>query len=108
MLAASIVVLMMEAASSSETSANVYQTTRRKNPEDSHLHTRRRENLKSYWIHLVQWRFLVTLVTIRVHKRPPPVSFLSHMNPVISHPVPTPRLAFSSVLSVSFISRNDA
>jgi hypothetical protein len=30
-----------------ETSVNVYQTTRR-NPEDSHLHTRRHENLKSH------------------------------------------------------------
>jgi hypothetical protein len=27
---------------------NVYQTTRRYNLEDSHLHTRRRENLESY------------------------------------------------------------
>jgi hypothetical protein len=29
----------MEAASASETSVNFYQTTRRYNPEDSHLHT---------------------------------------------------------------------
>jgi hypothetical protein len=29
--------LMMEAASTSETPANLYQTTRRYNPEDSHL-----------------------------------------------------------------------
>jgi hypothetical protein len=51
-LAASIIramiTLMMEAASTSETSVNFYQTTRRYNPEDSHLRTRRRENLKSY------------------------------------------------------------
>jgi hypothetical protein len=39
---------MMEAASPSETLVNFYQTTRRYNPEDSHLQTRRRENLKSY------------------------------------------------------------
>jgi hypothetical protein len=39
---------MMEAENSSETSVNFYQTTRRNNPEDSHLHTRRRENLKSH------------------------------------------------------------
>jgi hypothetical protein len=32
-----IIALMMEAASTSEMSANVYQTTRRNNPEDSHL-----------------------------------------------------------------------
>jgi hypothetical protein len=39
--------LMWEAASASETSVNFYQTTRRNNPEDSHLHTHRSENLKS-------------------------------------------------------------
>jgi hypothetical protein len=38
----------MEAASTSETSVNFYQTTRRCNPEDNHLQTRRRKNLKSY------------------------------------------------------------
>jgi hypothetical protein len=37
----------MEATSTSETSVNFDQTTRRYNPEDSHLHTRRRVNLKS-------------------------------------------------------------
>jgi hypothetical protein len=39
---------MIEAASTSETSVNFYHTTRRYNPEDSHLYTRRRENLNSY------------------------------------------------------------
>jgi hypothetical protein len=39
---------MMEAASTSETSAKFYQTTRRNNSEDSHFHTRRRQNLKSH------------------------------------------------------------
>jgi hypothetical protein len=43
-----LIALMTEAESTSETSVNFYQTTRRYNPEDSHLHTRRRENLKSY------------------------------------------------------------
>jgi hypothetical protein len=37
----------MEAARTSETSVIVCQTTRRNNREDSHLHTRRRDNLKS-------------------------------------------------------------
>jgi Na+/phosphate symporter len=50
-LAASIIriisVLMTEAVSASETSVNFHQSTRRYNPEDSHLHTRRRNNLKS-------------------------------------------------------------
>jgi hypothetical protein len=39
---------MMEAARTSETLVNFYQTTWRYNPEDSHLRTHRRENLKSY------------------------------------------------------------
>jgi hypothetical protein len=43
-----IIVLMMEAASTSETLVNFYQTTWHDNPEDSHLHTRRCENLKSH------------------------------------------------------------
>jgi hypothetical protein len=38
--------LIMEAARTSETLVNFYQTTRRYNPEDSHLRTRR-ENLIS-------------------------------------------------------------
>jgi hypothetical protein len=38
----------MEAARTSKTLVNFYQTTRRYNPEDSHLRTHRRENLKSY------------------------------------------------------------
>jgi hypothetical protein len=43
-----LVVLLVQAPSTSETSVNFYQTTRRNNPEDSHLHTCRRENLKSH------------------------------------------------------------
>jgi hypothetical protein len=41
------IALMMEAASTSETSVNFYQATRHNNKEDSHLQTRHRENLKS-------------------------------------------------------------
>jgi hypothetical protein len=40
--------LMMEAARSSETLVNFYQTIRVYNPEDSHLPANRRENLNSY------------------------------------------------------------
>jgi hypothetical protein len=40
---------MMAAASTSETSANFYKTTRRNNREDSHLLNRRHENLKSHF-----------------------------------------------------------
>jgi hypothetical protein len=45
-----LIALMLEAASTSETSVNFYQTTRRNNPKDSHLHTHCRENLKSHKI----------------------------------------------------------
>jgi hypothetical protein len=38
----------MREARSSETSANIYQTTRRHIPEGSILHTERRENPKSH------------------------------------------------------------
>jgi hypothetical protein len=44
------IALMIEAARTSETLANLHQTTRRYNPEDGHLRTHRRENLKSYFI----------------------------------------------------------
>jgi hypothetical protein len=40
-----------EAARTSETLVNFYQTTQRYNPEDSHLRTHRRENLKTYLAH---------------------------------------------------------
>jgi hypothetical protein len=40
--------MMMEAARTSETLVNFYQTALRYNPVDSHLRTHRRENLKSY------------------------------------------------------------
>jgi hypothetical protein len=43
-----LIVLMMEAASTSETLINFCQTARCYNPEDSHLHTRCHENLKFY------------------------------------------------------------
>jgi hypothetical protein len=38
----------MEAVQSSETLVNSYQSARRYNPEDGHLHSHSRENLKSY------------------------------------------------------------
>jgi hypothetical protein len=40
--------VMMQAVQTSETSVNSYQSTRRYNPEGSHLHSYRRENLKLY------------------------------------------------------------
>jgi hypothetical protein len=41
-----VITLMIEAASTSETSVNFYQSTWRNNPEDSQLYTRRLEKLK--------------------------------------------------------------
>jgi hypothetical protein len=52
---------MMEAARTSETLVNFYWTTRRYNPEDSHLRTHRRENLKSY---LNEGTFILFISTI--------------------------------------------
>jgi hypothetical protein len=45
----SIIALMQEAASCSETLVNCYQTTQH-NPEDSHLHKCHHENLKTHFI----------------------------------------------------------
>jgi archaellum biogenesis protein FlaJ (TadC family) len=45
---ASIIALMMEAVRTSETSVNIYLITQQYIPQDSKLHTCRRENLKSH------------------------------------------------------------
>jgi hypothetical protein len=44
---------MMKAVRTSETSVHFNVTTRRYIPEDSKLHTRRRENLKSHNIYFI-------------------------------------------------------
>jgi hypothetical protein len=44
---------VMKAARTSETSVNFYEIIQRNNPEDIHLHTRRRENLKSHKISML-------------------------------------------------------
>jgi sorbitol-specific phosphotransferase system component IIA len=40
--------LKIQTVSTTEMQINFYQTTRRNIPEDSHIHTRGRENLKSH------------------------------------------------------------
>jgi hypothetical protein len=50
---------MMEAARTCETLVNFYQPTQRYNPEDSHLSSHRRENLKSYLIK----KYIMKIVT---------------------------------------------
>jgi hypothetical protein len=56
--------MMMEAASTSETLVIFYQTTRRNNPKDSHLYTRRRENLKSHILYFIRFKETVTPTSI--------------------------------------------
>jgi hypothetical protein len=41
-----LIILKMEAVSTSEMSVSFYQTTQHHIPDDSHPHTHRRENLK--------------------------------------------------------------
>jgi hypothetical protein len=53
---AQAIVLVVEAGRTSETSVNFYESTRRNIPEDGHLHTSRRENLKSHIIILLRAR----------------------------------------------------
>jgi hypothetical protein len=43
-----MIILMMEAASTSEVSGNFYQTTQCNSPEDIHFHIFCHENLKSH------------------------------------------------------------
>jgi hypothetical protein len=49
----SLIALMMEAERTSETSVDIQLRTRQSIPEDSELHTRRRENLKSHVLYVV-------------------------------------------------------
>jgi len=62
---------MMEAARSSETSVDIYLTTRQYIAEDSQLHTRRRENLK-YLIRnickMLCWKIESTLLSSEVKR----------------------------------------
>jgi hypothetical protein len=44
--------MLMEAAGTSETSVNLYQTAWHNNPEDSHLYTHCHENLSSLSKHV--------------------------------------------------------
>jgi hypothetical protein len=57
---AGAIALMMEAVSTCETPVNIYQATRRDTPEDSHLHTHRRENLKLHFLRNCPLRDIVS------------------------------------------------
>jgi hypothetical protein len=54
----SLITLMMEAVRTSEMSVNIYLTTRKYIPEDSKLHTRRCENLKSHTVSTMSEYFM--------------------------------------------------
>jgi hypothetical protein len=62
---------MMEAASTSETSATFYHITGRNIPEDSHLNTRRRKNLKSHkaFVKLQRHKLLISAQNRRMRHR---------------------------------------
>jgi hypothetical protein len=74
---------MMEVASISETPINFYQTARCNIPEDSHPHTRLRENLKSH-------QFYVCFQNIVLPKLPVPnleqtlERYLATIKPIVS------------------------
>jgi hypothetical protein len=53
-LLGSLIALMMEAAQTSETSVDIQLRTWQYMPKDSELHTRRRENLKSHTVSIVE------------------------------------------------------
>jgi hypothetical protein len=55
---------MMEAGSTSETSVDLCQTTRRNIPEDSHLYTLRRENLKFHSVNVAEKYFFMLSVIV--------------------------------------------
>jgi phosphoserine aminotransferase len=58
---------MTEAVSTSETSVNFYQTTRRNIPEESNIHIRRRENLKSQMILNIPEDYHIIFVHVGIH-----------------------------------------
>jgi hypothetical protein len=66
--AMSLIALMMEAVRTSETLVNIYLTTWQYIPEDSKLHTHRRENLKSH--------IFDTVFTCVIFQYSRPISFL--------------------------------
>jgi hypothetical protein len=71
--------LMIEVASTSETSVNFYQTTRHYDPEDSHLHTCHHENLTSY-LGPMSFAHLLLKITSQITN-------LMYGRPVVKHPV---------------------
>jgi hypothetical protein len=61
---------MMEAARTSETLVNFCQTTRRYNPEDSHLRTHRRENIKSKLLNILKIKLEEQIIGLIAMSKP--------------------------------------
>jgi hypothetical protein len=59
-----------QTGSTSKTSVNFYQTTRRNIPEDSDFHTRCRENLKSHTVHWNRLQYLWKVKPAHPHLMP--------------------------------------
>jgi hypothetical protein len=95
------IALMMEATRTSETLVNFYQTTRRFNPEDSHLRTHRRENLKSYYVCIMVSKKSVTLII--GHKKPPLKSILIQINTVNMFSLSLSNIYFNIVLPLTSV-----
>jgi hypothetical protein len=76
------IALMMEAASTSETSVNSYQTTRRSNPEDSHFRIQLvpvsdfYENGNGMSGCITDWEFLYQMSDYQIFKESGPWSLL--------------------------------
>jgi hypothetical protein len=75
--------LMMEVVRSSETSVNIYPTTRRNIPEDGHLHTLCSENLESYLASCFPTKFKMRVSSPSwvLHVLPISLSFYYHNGP---------------------------
>jgi hypothetical protein len=68
LIASIVIALMMEAVNTSETSVNFYQTTQHNIPEDSHLHTCRRDNPKSHLLCNILIEFTIPMTVVRLIK----------------------------------------
>jgi hypothetical protein len=85
--------LMVEVVITSETSANIYQTTRRNIPEDSDIHNCLRENLKSHHSNstFLLHKLLRNLRSAELFTRFPTVIFLHGVDPSLPLPMNLPR-----------------
>jgi hypothetical protein len=103
---------MMKVVSTSETSVNFYQTSRRNIPEESNLRTRRHENLKSHDVYVRKFNlnnmiqsayYLVNNVHVRPNLRYKMQRYGYHLQDVCSYFVSALYLhCYGNVSSVKF------